>query len=93
MSETVSTADLIEAIAAKTDLPKSQVKAVLQIETELIVKAVKKGSRVTVSGRGIYSLRKRAARKGRNPKTGEAIKVKASKSVAFKAAKAAKDAL
>ncbi|MFC4250342.1 HU family DNA-binding protein [Sinimarinibacterium flocculans] len=93
MSDTLSTAALIEEIAAKTGLAKSQVKAVLQAEHDAVIKAVKKSRRVSISGFGIFTLRKRAARKGRNPQTGETVKIKASKSIAFKAAKAAKDSL
>jgi DNA-binding protein HU-beta len=53
----------------------------------LITKHLKKGERIKVSGLGILQVRKRAARMGRNPATGEAIKIKASKKVAFRAAK------
>ena len=56
-------------------------------------KGVKKGGRVQITGFGTFESRKRAARKGRNPKTGEVIKIKASKSPAFKAGKSFKDAL
>ncbi|MDD3764504.1 MAG: HU family DNA-binding protein [Nevskiales bacterium] len=93
MSETYSKAQLIEDIAAKTDLPKTQIKGVLDLAFENVVKKVKKGDRVALAGFGTFSLRKRAARKGRNPATGEQIKIKASKSIAFKVAKAAKDKL
>lgn len=53
----------------------------------LITKHLKKGERIKISGLGILQVRKRAARMGRNPATGEAIKIKASKKVAFRAAK------
>ena len=53
----------------------------------LITKHLKKGERIRISGLGILQVRKRAARMGRNPATGEAIKIKASKKVAFRAAK------
>jgi DNA-binding protein HU-beta len=59
----------------------------------LLTKHLKKGDRVRLSGLGILQVRKRAARMGRNPATGEAIKIKASKKVAFRAAKELKEAV
>ena len=59
----------------------------------LITKHLKKGERVKISGLGILQVRKRAARMGRNPATGEPIKIKASKKVAFRAAKELKEAV
>jgi Bacterial nucleoid DNA-binding protein len=58
-----------------------------------VTKALKKGDAVTLVGFGTFQVRKRAARTGRNPKTGETIKIKASKNPAFKAGKALKDAV
>ena len=58
-----------------------------------ITKALKKGDSVTLVGFGTFQVRKRAARTGRNPKTGDTIKIKASKNPAFKAGKALKDAV
>ncbi len=59
----------------------------------MITKHLKKGERVKIAGLGILQVRKRAARMGRNPATGEAIKIKASKKVAFRAAKDLKEAI
>jgi DNA-binding protein HU-beta len=59
----------------------------------MITKHLKKGERVKISGLGILLVRKRAARMGRNPATGEAIHIKASKKVAFRAAKELKEAV
>jgi DNA-binding protein HU-beta len=59
----------------------------------LITKHLKKGNRIRIAGLGILQVRKRAARMGRNPATGEAIKIKASKKVAFRAAKDLKEAI
>ena len=59
----------------------------------LITKHLKKGARIRIGGLGILQVRKRAARMGRNPATGEAIKIKASKKVAFRAAKELKEAV
>ena len=59
----------------------------------LVVKHLKKGDRIRIGGLGILQVRKRAARMGRNQATGEAIKIKASKKVAFRAAKELKEAV
>ena len=60
---------------------------------DLITKHLKKGERIRLVGLGILQVRKRAARMGRNPATGEAIKIKASKKIAFRAAKELKEAV
>ena len=59
----------------------------------LITKHLKKGERVKIAGLGIFQVRKRAARMGRNPATGEAIQIKASKKVAFRASKELKESV
>ncbi|RZH99709.1 HU family DNA-binding protein, partial [Staphylococcus aureus] len=59
----------------------------------VVPKALKKGDTVTLVGFGTFQVRKRAARTGRNPKTGATIKIKASKNPTFKAGKALKDAV
>jgi DNA-binding protein HU-beta len=59
----------------------------------MITKHLKKGAKIRISGLGILQVRKRSARMGRNPATGEAIKIKASKKVAFRAAKDLKEAV
>ena len=66
---------------------------VLGAFVELTVKNLKKGHKVRVTGLGIFQVKKRPARMGRNPATGEAIKIKASKKLAFRAAKEVKDAI
>ncbi len=85
--------ELIAAIASKSDLPKSTVATALGALTDTIVESVKKGEKVSWSGLGTFDLSERGARKGRNPQTGEAITIAASKSVKFKAAKALKDSI
>ncbi len=60
---------------------------------DLTVKNLKKGHKVRITGLGIFQVKKRAARMGRNPATGEQIKIKASKKLSFRAAKEAKDAI
>lgn len=86
-------AELIDALATSADLSKASAARALDSALESITKALKKGDSVTLVGFGTFMVRKRAARAGRNPRTGEAIKIKASKVPAFKAGKALKDAL
>ncbi|MCZ6804846.1 MAG: HU family DNA-binding protein [Proteobacteria bacterium] len=86
-------AELIDAVAESADMSKASAGRALDTVIETITKALKKGDTVTLVGFGTFSVRKRAARMGRNPRTGEAIKIKASKVPGFKAGKALKDAI
>lgn len=86
-------AELIDAIADSADLSKASAARALEATLDSVSKSLKKGDSVTLVGFGTFLVRKRAARTGRNPKTGEAIKIKASKVPAFKAGKALKDAI
>ncbi len=88
---TVTLKHLGEALAAQHNLPKKQANAVLEDMVAMITKHLKKGDRIRIGGLGILQVRKRPARMGRNPATGEAIKIKASKKVAFRAAKDLKE--
>jgi DNA-binding protein HU-beta len=90
---TVTLKHLAAALAEKHEIPKKQSEALLNDMVDLITKHLKKGDRIRFSGLGILQVRKRAARMGRNPATGEAIKIKASKKVAFRAAKELKEAV
>jgi len=81
----MSKAALAAAIEAKTGISKSNAGAAVEAVMETIAKALKKEGRFTIPGFGTFSVRKRAARAGRNPATGEAIKIKASKAVGFRA--------
>jgi DNA-binding protein HU-beta len=92
-TETVSTRQLGTQLAEKHDLSNKQGNALLEDLIGLITKHLKKGIRVRLNGLGILQVRKRAARMGRNPATGEAIKIKASKKVAFRAAKELKQSI
>jgi DNA-binding protein HU-beta len=74
-------------------MSKKQTEAVLGDLVGLVTKHLKKGDRIRIGGLGILQVRKRAARMGRNPATGEPIKIKASKKVAFRAAKELKEAV
>ncbi|MBI3345488.1 MAG: HU family DNA-binding protein [Gammaproteobacteria bacterium] len=84
-------AELIDAVAASADISKADSSRALDAVIAAIGKALKKGDQVTLVGFGTFLVRKRAARTGRNPRTGDAIKIKASKVPAFKAGKALKD--
>lgn len=80
-------ADLIAKIAEDTGINKTQANAVLDSFTEAVTKTLKGGGKVTLVGFGTFSVSKRAARTGRNPQTGAAIKIKAKKVARFKAGK------
>ena len=86
-------AELIDAVADNADLSKAAAGRALDAALEAITKALKKKDTVTLVGFGTFSVRKRSARIGRNPKTGEEIKIRASKVPGFKAGKALKDAI
>lgn len=90
---TVTLRHLSDAIAATHELPKKQANAMLSEMVGMIATHLKKGSRIRISGLGILQVRKREARMGRNPATGESIKIKASKKIAFRAAKELKEAV
>jgi DNA-binding protein HU-beta len=84
---------LAAAIADEQELSKKQAELILNDLVGRITKHLKKGERIRIVGLGILQVRKRAARMGRNPATGEAIRIKASKKVAFRAAKDLKEAI
>jgi DNA-binding protein HU-beta len=75
------------------EMPKKQAEAMLGDLVDLVTKHLKKGDRIRIGGLGILVVRKRAARMGRNPATGEPIQIKASKKVAFRAAKELKESV
>lgn len=81
------------AMAEKHSMAKKQATELLEDFIGLIVKSLKKGEKIRIGGLGIFQVRKRPARMGRNPATGEAIKIKASKKVAFRASKDLKEAV
>jgi len=80
-------AELIEQIAKDAGLTKTQANSALDAFTGAVVTSLKKGDKVTLVGFGTFSVSQRAARNGRNPQTGEVIKIKASKAPKFKAGK------
>ena len=85
--------EIIEKMAKDAGVSKAVAQKALDSFIDSIKKTLKKGNKVTLIGFGTFSVGKRAARKGRNPQTGEVIKIKASKAPKFKAGKAFKDAL
>lgn len=83
--------ELIDAVAAKTDLSKAAAGRAVEAVLDVIADTVAKSDTVSVIGFGTFEARKRAARNGKNPKTGEAIKIAATTVPAFKPGKAFKD--
>ena len=90
---TVTLKHLAAALAEQHEIAKKQSEAILADMIGLVVKHLKKGERIRIAGFGILQVRKRPARLGRNPATGEQIKIKASKKVAFRASKDLKEAI
>jgi DNA-binding protein HU-beta len=86
-------AEFVTAVADEAELSKADAGRALEAIIEVVKKALKKGDSVALVGFGTFVVRKRAARTGRNPRTGAQIKIKASKNPSFKAGKALKDAL
>ena len=90
---TVTLKHLAAALSEEHELSKKSCEGILNDLVGRITKHLKKGERIRIVGLGILQVRKRAARMGRNPATGEAIKIKASKKVAFRASKDLKMAI
>ena len=90
---TVSLKHLAASLAESHEMPKKQGEAILNDLVGLVTKHLKKGDRIRLVGLGVLQVRKRAARMGRNPATGEPIQIKASKKVAFRASKELKEAV
>jgi len=89
----VTLKNLAEQIAEAHDLPRRAAAAMLEDVVERVTAHLKRGERIRFGALGILEVRNRPARMGRNPATGEAVKIKASKKVAFRAAKALKEAI
>jgi len=90
---TVSLKHLAAELAEGHEVPKKQSEAMLNDLVTSITKHLKKGERIRIPGLGVLVVRKRAARMGRNPATGEPVQIKASKKVAFRAAKELKESI
>ncbi len=85
--------ELIEAVAKREKCSKAEAERSVNAVLDAIKRGVKKDKRVQLAGFGTFSVRTRKARTGRNPRTGAQIKIKASKTVGFKAGKALRDSL
>lgn len=85
--------ELVQAVAERTQLSKKDAGSAVNAVFELITEAMSKGETVQLIGFGNFEVRERAARKGRNPQTGEEIDIAATKTPAFKAGKQLKDAV
>ena len=85
--------DLINVVAQEANVAKKDADAVISATIKAITEALKAGDKVQIIGFGTYEVKERAAREGRNPKTGETITIAASKTPAFSAGKALKDAV
>ena len=83
--------ELVNVVAAETEHTKKEVEAIVNATLDAIANALKEGDKVQLIGFGTFEVKEAAEREGRNPKTGEAIKIEASKRPAFSASKALKD--
>ena len=83
--------ELVAAIAEKTELSKKDAKKALKAFTDVVAEELKKGEKIQLVGFGTFEVAERPEREGRNPSTGKAMKIAASKSPKFKAGKALKD--
>ncbi|TVR62451.1 MAG: HU family DNA-binding protein [Candidatus Competibacteraceae bacterium] len=85
--------ELVDAVAQATDLSKGAASKAVSAVLDTIQSALEKGEAVVLTGFGTFAIRERPARTGHNPKTGESMEIKASKSPVFKAGKTLKDAV
>ncbi|HFQ14679.1 MAG TPA: HU family DNA-binding protein [Gammaproteobacteria bacterium] len=86
-------AELIDAVAENADISKASATRAVDTVLESITDTLKKGDQVALVGFGTFSVKERAARTGRNPRTGEPLEIPAAKVPSFKAGKALKDAV
>jgi len=89
----VNKADLVEAVAESADMSKASAQRAVDAVIDAVAKALKSGDQVALAGFGTFVVRERAARTGRNPRTGDTIKIAAAKVPGFKPGKALKDAV
>ena len=90
---TIALTKIAADLAEKHEMSKKATAGLLGDFVESVVKHLKKGNKVRITGLGIFQVKKRPARLGRNPLTGEQIKIKASKKLAFRAAKEVKESI
>ncbi|STX52283.1 HupB DNA binding protein HU-beta [Legionella busanensis] len=93
IGETMNKSELVDAIASGTGLTKADTSRVLEMFMETVTDALKSGDQVVLPGFGSFSTGNRSEREGRNPQTGEKIKIKASRVARFKAGKSLKEAV
>ncbi|NND61290.1 MAG: HU family DNA-binding protein [Gammaproteobacteria bacterium] len=86
-------AELVEAVAAQADLSKTDAGDAVEAVFDTITKALSKGDNVALVGFGTFTVKRRAARTGRNPRTGEPLQIPATNAPGFKAGKGLKDAV
>jgi DNA-binding protein HU-beta len=86
-------ADLIDSIIAQSGLGKSEVAKVLEAYSDIVTKTLQSGDQIVIPGLGTFCVSNRAARTGRNPRTGEALEIPATRVPKFKPAKALKEAV
>jgi DNA-binding protein HU-beta len=85
--------ELIQSVAESADISKAAADRAIKAMLDTVTEAMKSGDAITLVGFGTFSVRERAARTGRNPRTGDTIKIPASKTPVFKPGKALKDAV
>ncbi|MEE9322092.1 MAG: HU family DNA-binding protein [Granulosicoccus sp.] len=85
--------EFVDSVAAKADMSKAEATAAVDAVLDSVSDALQKGEQITLVGFGTFLVRKREARTGRNPRTGEPLQIKASNVPSFKAGKALKDAV
>lgn len=90
---TVTLKNIAADLAEKFEMPKKQANEMMDDLVTALTKNLKKGNRIRIAGFGVLQVRKRAARQGRNPATGETIQIPAKKKIAFRAAKELKEAV
>jgi len=83
----MNTTELVDAVAEANDISKAKAKEVVNSILAVIIDAAKRGEEVAIAGFGRFSVKERPAREGRNPRTGEALNIPASKSLGFKMSK------
>jgi DNA-binding protein HU-beta len=91
--ECMNKGELIESVAQATDLSRAEATRAVDAVLDSVTRSLRNGGSVSLVGFGTFSVKKRAARTGRNPRTGESIQIKASNVPGFKAGKALKDAV
>ncbi len=85
--------ELVAAVAAKAEITKADAEKAVKAFTDVVAEELKAGGKVQLVGFGTFEVSKREARTGHNPRTGETLKIKASKTPKFKAGKALKDSI